>query len=218
MNMLLVASVLVAAGGAIAWLGGAERLVGNATPAVPGTETSAEKPLPISSAGSDRSDVNVVRGIGHVEPISEIRRPVFKVDGVTDTVAVSVGQQVAAGALLVSLRNQDEQAAVAEAEQQLSVAQAEREQLLAGMHPDQIEAARRRLDVLREQLRYANKHHQRTENLASKNASTEQDRDKTETDVRRIEKELRQAEAELAHLERQVREEDKHVAEALGEK
>jgi len=74
------------------------------------------------------------------------------------------------------------------------------------------EAARRKLDVLREQLRYATKHYGRVEQLVKHKAGTAEDLDEAETEVRRIGNELRQAEAELAHLERHVREEDKQVA------
>lgn len=208
MNKLLAVSVLLATGSAVAWFSGADKLVlrsGEASP--PESARSGTTPRPTD-------EIQLVRGIGYVEPASEIRRLVFKVDGVIDSVHVAVGQTVDAGAVLVSLRNHDEQAAVAEAEQQLAVATAERDQLLAGAHPDEIEAARRRLDVVAEQLRFAKKHHRRIEELAQKSATTDQERDKAETELRRTEKELQQAEAELAHLEHHVRPEDRHVVES----
>jgi HlyD family secretion protein len=136
------------------------------------------------------------------------------VDGVIENVAIGVGQSVAAGDVLMTLRNHDEQAAVAEAQQQLVVAAAERDQLLAGSHPDEIEAARRRLDVLREHLRFAQKHDRRIRELVQKNATSEHERDKAESELHRKEKELSQAEAELAQLQNAVRAEDRKVVES----
>jgi HlyD family secretion protein len=155
-----------------------------------------------------------IRGIGYVEPASEIRRLVFKIDGVVEHVAVDVGDHVEGGAVLMTLRNHDEQAALAEANKQLSVAVAQRDQLLAGAHPDEIEAARCRLDVLRENLRLAQKNDRRIRELAEKHAVSDQERDKADSDLRRCERELRQAEAEHSHLQNTVRVEDRHVVEA----
>lgn len=156
----------------------------------------------------------VVRGLGYVEPVTEVRRLVFKIDGVIETVAVQLGQRVRAGELLVALRNTDEQAEVAAAEQALALAVAEREQLLAGIHPDQILATHRRIDVLSEQLSYAEKQHKRIASLAAKNVTTTEEVDRSDTNLRQAQKALQQAEAELANLENHVRDEDRQVAEA----
>src|SRR4051812_48737126 len=64
--------------------------------------------------------INVVRGIGYVEPASDLRRMVFKIDGVVANVAVDVGQKVKEGDVLVTLANADETAQLFEAERQVA--------------------------------------------------------------------------------------------------
>ena len=57
-------------------------------------------------------EIDVVKGIGYVEPISEIRRAAFKSDGVVDAVLVEVGQVIKQGDVLARLVNREEQAAL----------------------------------------------------------------------------------------------------------
>ena len=175
--------------------------------------TNADATPPANPRSRRPSTPQRIRGIGYVEPASEIRRLVFKVDGVIEQVPVEVGERVLDGAVLMTLRNHDEQAALVEATKQLSVAVAERDQLLAGAHPDEIEAARCRLDVLREDLQLAQKNDRRIRELAEKHAVSNQERDKADSDLRRCEQELNQAEAEHARLQHAVRLEDRRVAE-----
>ncbi|MEQ8667665.1 MAG: efflux RND transporter periplasmic adaptor subunit [Pirellulales bacterium] len=155
-----------------------------------------------------------IRALGYVEPVSELRRLVFKMDGVIDACLVEVGQQVKKDDLLMTLRNQGEQAAVALSEQELAVASAERNQLLAGTPQYQVIAAEDRVELLREHVRYAEKQTERAKALQTRKSITEADFDEYETEAIRAKKSLQQAESELAHLKNVVRNVDQAVADA----
>lgn len=155
----------------------------------------------------------VVRCIGYVEPSSEIRRLVFKVDGVISSIRVEIGQRVCAGDILVSLQNGDEQAALEAAKEMFELAIAERDQLCAGIHPDKIQAAKTRVENRAEQLAYVEKQHQRIANLAAKNATSTEESDRAEADLIQAKKALLEAESELASMENHVRTVDKFVAD-----
>jgi HlyD family secretion protein len=156
----------------------------------------------------------LIRALGYVEPTSEIRRLVFKIDGVIANCLVEIGQHVKKGDVLMNLRNEAEKAAVFLAEQELAVVTAERDQLFAGTPPNQIAAAEHRVELFAEHVRHAQVHFDRTSSLIGKKASSLQDRDQAETEVVRAKRLLLQAQAELLHLKNVVRAEDKLVAEA----
>jgi len=158
-------------------------------------------------------EVEVVRGIGYVEPVSEVRRVVFKVDGVIEAVTVEVGQQVKQKDVLARLINRDEEAAVAEARAQQSLAEAQRDHVLAGIHSDRIEATAHRVDQLAEKLRHAQKRFDRLQKIASKALSADE-LEQAETDLRQAEQSLEEARADLSHLKTYVRPVDRTLAEA----
>ncbi len=177
----------------------------------------AGEPLPSPSAyGADRSSerMGTVRGTGFVEPATELRRLAFKVDGVIESCRVHVGQQVAAGEMLMSLSNGDEQAAIGVATQELALARADRQKLLSGVHQDEIAAAKRSVELLAEQRRHAHIHLDRTRKLSAARAATVADFDRAESDCCQIEIKLAQAESELRRLETFVRPEDCVQADA----
>lgn len=155
-----------------------------------------------------------VRGLGYVEPVSEIRRLVFRIDGVIQTCPVQLGRRVAKDELLATLANGDVQAAVSEAEAQLALAIAEREQLLAGIRPHQIVAAQRNVELREEQLRFARLHRDRIDRLAATKATATQELDRAESESRQAMMALSQAQADLANLEHHVRAVDIQVADA----
>lgn len=163
---------------------------------------------------SEAARARIVRGLGYVEPVSEMRRLVFQVEGVIETVPVQIGQRVEAGAVLMTLYNATEKAALVEAEQQLRLAVAKHDQLFAGVHPDQILAAKKKIDVLKERLAYAEKHHKRAAALAANKAGAVADLDQADSELRQAQQSLSQAEAELANLENHVRPSDREVADA----
>ena len=76
------------------------------------------------------NEVLTVSGIGYVEPVSEVRKLSFKIDGVIASCPVTLGQFVKKEDILLELANLDEQAEVEVAENQLALAVVEREKLL----------------------------------------------------------------------------------------
>jgi multidrug resistance efflux pump len=155
-----------------------------------------------------------VQGIGYVEPVSEIRRLAFKLDGVVRQCSVEVGQSVACGDVLMTLGDAEEAAAVAVAEKKLASAVAEREQLLAGIHPERIAAAEKKLKRLQEVAAHARKHHTRIATLHGKKTTTEAEHDEAEIALLQADAARDEAEAELTAMQKHVRPVDRAVAEA----
>ena len=151
---------------------GAGYLAQETQPPVSGPEKTPAKAAP-----------HIVRGIGFVEPTTEIRRLFFRADGVIDACAVEVGQTARRGDVLMSLRNFQEQAEVAVAQQEAVLASAERDQVIAGVNPYRIIAAERNVDLLLAQLRNAKRHYQRIHKIYERGATTVSDDDGAETDV-----------------------------------
>lgn len=179
----------------------------NVRPALPSAVAAG---LESSPAPAKRA----VQGIGYVEPAAEVRRLVFKAEGVIASVPVQIGQWVEARELLMTLDSRDEAAAVSVAEQDLAVARAEREQLVAGMHQHKIAAAKRRIERLEEQVKHHEKHRDRIARLHTSKSSTQADRDEAETNLRQSQAALAEAQAELASLEEHVRPVDRALADA----
>lgn len=167
-----------------------------------------------SAAPPTRKVQNVVRGIGFVEPATEIRRLSFPVTGVIDVCLVDVGQVVERGDLLMSLRNLSQRAELSVAEQQAVLAAAEQTQLEAGVNPFRITAAERKVELLRSKWRHAQRHYNRIHRLSARGATTLEDDDHAQTEVDTLATEVRLAEAELDQLEHHVRPADRAVAEA----
>ncbi|HET6880278.1 MAG TPA: efflux RND transporter periplasmic adaptor subunit [Pirellulales bacterium] len=168
-------------------------------------DSSSERPL---------LEERTIQGLGYVEPVSEVRRLVFKVDGVIDRCPVDVGQRVSSGEALMSLANQAEAAALAIAEQDQAAAGAEREQVLAGVDAHQIAAAKSKVKLLDERVRHARKHAERLRTLHKTKSLAEAERDRAETDLLQAEAALEQAQAELSHVQEYVRPVDRAVADA----
>jgi HlyD family secretion protein len=176
-------------------------------------------------------------GIGFVEPVTEIRKLVFKVNGVIASCPASLGQKLKKGDVLMTLDNDEERSTLAVAEQESAMAIAERDQLLAGIHPCRIKAAESKVSLLKEQLRYAQDHCERRRKLCNLQAASLEkppstplmtayaakqrdlqtasleELDQAETALVQAKTNLQQAEAELLHLQTFVRLEDKAVAE-----
>lgn len=192
----------VVAGGAFAfWIAGALPPIGDAAR----QQEVAKQP---------NAAARVIRGVGYVEPVSEIRNLTFKVDGVIETCPVNVGQSVAAGDTLSTLRNHDERSAIVVAEQELSLTKAAREKLLSGVHPAEVEAAQRRLARLEAKREYCQQVYDRELKLNQQKVSTEESLELATTELHQTQEELKEAQAELKRLETYVREEDRTLATA----
>jgi HlyD family secretion protein len=192
----------VVAGGAFAfWIAGAMPPLG---------EKLQERPAvsqPITAPST-------IYGIGYVEPVSEIRKLTFKIDGVIEKSPVRVGQHVDAGAVLSTLRNKNEQSAIAVTEKQLLLAKAVRDRLVSGVHPAELEAARRRITALEVRLKFFQQRYNREMSLKKQNVSTEEALEQVTTDMNQTTEELKEAHARLRHLETFVRTEDRAEADA----
>ena len=192
----------IVAGGAFAfWIAGA----------LPPVSGAARKQVKLRD---QPASPRVIRGVGYVEPVSEVRKLTFKMDGVIETCPVDVGQLVEAGDTLSTLRNHDERSAIVVAEQELSLAKADRNKLLSGVHPAEVEGAQRRLARLEAKLQFCQQCFDRELQLNKQKVSTEESLEKASTDLHQTQEELNEAQAELKRLETFVREEDRILATA----
>jgi len=172
---------------------------------------------PRSSAVPSAAAPKVIRALGYVEPVSEIRRLVFKVDGVIDDCRVEVGEHVKAGQVLMTLKNEREAAALEVAQQTLAVAEAEKRLLLAGAHPQEIAAAVEAAALWQERYQFAQRRLTRIEKIKQTNAITEEERDQAETDVASALRNWQRAEAIVNNLKNKVRDEDRQLVESRVE-
>jgi multidrug resistance efflux pump len=178
----------------------------------PGSIEGTTDSLPTDELATDQS--RIVRGIGYVEPASELRRLAFKADGVIGACQVVVGQKVRKGETLMALDNAERRAAIAVAERELSVAIADRQKVLSGAHESSIAAARRNYDLLEEQTRHHKRQFERVASLIKSKASTQEEFDRTQSAWRQSELGLRKAEAEWMQLKNSVRAADRQLVEA----
>jgi multidrug resistance efflux pump len=168
----------------------------------------------IAPTPSGASEERWVQGTGYVQPASELRRLVFKIDGVIGQCRAEVGSRVRAGDVLMVLDNREQEAAVALAESDLAVARAERAKVLSGSHPDEIAAAESRLAMLKEQVRHLGKELERSRRIFAGSAASEQDHEQARTNLAQKQFALGEADAALGRLRRLVRPEDRELAEA----
>jgi multidrug resistance efflux pump len=155
-----------------------------------------------------------IHGLGYIEPVSEVRKLTFKIDGIINACSVQPGDRVKAEAELAKLQNHDETAAVNVAEQELLLARAASEKLVSGVHPSQIEAARARVLELQSHVDFCARNYDRQATLFEKKAGTKEELDEAEGKLQRAREELKGAVAELQHLRTFVRREDRALAEA----
>jgi HlyD family secretion protein len=155
-----------------------------------------------------------IQGIGFVEPVTEVRKLVFKVNGVIARCRAEVGHLYKKGEVLMELDDREQRAAISVAESDWRLAEFEREKVLSGIHPRQIESAARKVELLTEQLRYWQKEHERSKELITRGSLSRADFDKTFTESCQRKTELQQAEADLRLLQDHVRVEDCNLAAA----
>ena len=173
--------------------------------------TDVRADLPDLTSTQMKSEV--IHALGYVEPVSELRRLVFKIDGVIGECRVDVGTFVKKNDVLMVLQNQSELAAVALAEMELAVSTSERNQLVAGAPAFQIKAAADKQELLHEHVRHAKKQFDRSKALFDRKSLSEEESDRAETDLIRANKSLQQAVSELEHLKNLVRPVDQAVVE-----
>ena len=155
-----------------------------------------------------------IQGIGFVEPITEVRKLVFKVNGVIARCGAELGRAYKNGDVLMELDHREQLAAMNVAEAEWKMARAERDKVFAGVNVHQIDAAVRKVERHKEQVRHLRKEHARFQALASRNSVTQSEYDKVFTEMNQRQTELQQAEANLRHLQQYVRDEDLRWREA----
>jgi multidrug resistance efflux pump len=199
-----------------AWLGGVAVLgaLGGALACLPHAGSRPEAGA--TSAGAS-SRPKWVHGVGYLEPASEVRRLVFKVNGVIDRCLVDVGSSVQKGDVLLALRNQEQQAALAMAEAERKLAAAERDKTLSGVNPFRIAALGSQLDLLEEQLRHVKRQEARARVLFPGRAISTEEYEKRCSELAQKEAARKQAAADLSYLEHFVTAEDRRLAEVRVE-
>jgi HlyD family secretion protein len=155
-----------------------------------------------------------IHGVGYVEPRSEVRRLIFRTDGVIDKCNVRVGERVTKGQILMTLWNRDQAAAVQAAERDVEVSRAEEAKVAIGVDQYQIAAARSKAERLQEEVRHMRREHERTRRMFQNSAASDVDNEQARTRLAQAEASMRNAEAELQHLEHFVRPEDLALAAA----
>ena len=165
------------------------------------------QPRPEDGAG-------MIRGVGYVEPVSQIRHLSFQVSGVIRECRIAVGDRVRAGDVLMVLENSEQHQAVQAAERELELARAKRDLTLLGPHPSQIEAAQRRVTSLEHQRKFRQAEMDRAIQLQERQSISISDYESATANARVLEAQHQEAQAALRYLETFVRGEDKCVAEA----
>jgi HlyD family secretion protein len=155
-----------------------------------------------------------VQGLGFVEPVSEVRKLAFKVNGIIGRCPGEIGRGYRRGDILIELDGREQRAALEVAEAEWKLAQAQREKILSGVNPYQIEAATHKVVMLKEQANYWEKEHDRARPLVTRGAMSTSEYDKTFTEWTQSRAEHHQAEADVRCLRLSVRDEDRKVAEA----
>ena len=195
-TLFLLTSIVFLGSTAAFWMAGAIPMQWTAAPEPAAPTTTREIP-------------GVIRVVGYVEPVSEVRKLTFKADGVIENCRVQVGQSVEAGDVLATLRNRDEQAAVGVAEQELAVAVADREKLFSGVHPQQITGAEHRAAKFKERVNLAQLMLERQRRLYDRHNLAKEELDVATTGLKTAEEELKEAEDGVVELKTRVRPHDK---------
>jgi HlyD family secretion protein len=155
-----------------------------------------------------------VQGVGYLEPVGEVRRLAFKINGVIGRCLADVGQTARQGDVLMVLRDEEQTRAVATAAAELDLAKAEQAKLLSGTNKYRIAAGQGTLEMLRERLHHAITEHARTRQMFQSRAASEVEIEEARTSLVQGECAVRNAEAELLYLNNCVTEEDRQVAAA----
>jgi multidrug efflux pump subunit AcrA (membrane-fusion protein) len=198
--MRLIIFGILALGGAV----GATLYYTNSHKSIPASSQEAKEP-------QQAEPITCVRGIGYVEPLTEVRGLSFKPGGVVRDCRVKVGTVVRRGDVLMVLEDSDESKSLSAAERELEQAKAERDDVLAGVNKFEIHAAERALDIAKERLTYAEREYERGSKLITKHAIAESDFETTKTAFKQASVEVRRADAQLQLLQHFVTEEHKLV-------
>jgi ABC exporter DevB family membrane fusion protein len=157
---------------------------------------------------------SAIEGIGYVEPASELRKLMFRADGVIRSSIVKAGDVVRKGDLLCELDNSTPRADLELARKQLAQVKADAADVIAGINPYRLKVLKHTIDRLREKVRHAKTDVARYEQLVDKGGVSKQEYDSACTSRTQAEIELRETEAELYHLRNYVTPEKKALMAA----
>ncbi len=155
-----------------------------------------------------------IQGIGYIEPVSEVRRLAFKHPGVLGEYKVQIGQLVNVGDTLAVQQNAEEQSSVALTESQLAAAKADLEKVLAGIHPDEIDAKKNAQRFSALDAEYAQRKLDRIDRLQSNQFASADEHDLAETHAKLKQADNRRLASEIRYMTHFVREVDKQAAMA----
>lgn len=171
----------------------------------------------VKSAPSQRatsSEGPEVQGMGHVEPVSEVRKLMLRAGGIVKRCSVKAGDTMRVGEPILELEDSTQRAEVEVARKNLELARAEADHVNAGVNPYRIQVAEQTAERLREKSRYWRSEGERLRKLIATHAASEQEYQAVETQRRQTEVELREQEAELEHLRKHVTAEHRALLEA----
>ncbi|MBY0587898.1 HlyD family efflux transporter periplasmic adaptor subunit [bacterium] len=156
----------------------------------------------------------IIAGIGYVEPVGEVRRLGFKIDGRVSVCNAPVGSVVKAGDLILQLDDSEERAAIELAATEVHAAEARLQELLAGSHPNELDAAEYRLQQAQHAADYAEREHRRLKSLLDTKSTSNTEADRAQSMAKQSAAAVEAAKAELTRLKNTPRPEERVVAQA----
>lgn len=157
-----------------------------------------------TDARAKSENSGMIEGIGYVEPVSELRRLMFRTGGVIRSCFVKAGDVVHKGDFLCELDDATQCADLELARKQLAQAQADAADVRAGVNPYRLKVLEHMIDRLREKVRLAKAVVERYEQLVDNGGISKQEYDSACSCRTQVEIELRETEAELHHLRNYV--------------
>jgi HlyD family secretion protein len=175
----------------------------------PRTESAA----PLADRSTPGHHREVV-GVGYVEPVSEMRKLMFRTGGVIGSCPVRAGDVVRKGQLLMELDSTTQKADVELARRLLEQARADAAHINAGINPYRLKVLEQTIERLREKVRHLATEVERYDQLAGQGGVSKQDHEGCKSRLRQAEIELREQEAELLHLHHYVTPENRAAQQA----
>ncbi len=174
------------------------------------TPSLSETRNPVSVAAT----VQEIHGIGYVEPVSEVRKLMFRTGGVIKRCYYNVGDRVKKDSVIVELEDATQRAAVEVARQNLELARADADHVNVGTNPYRLKVIEHTLDRLKEKLRFCQADVERYKALRPVGGVGKQQYEAAETLHLQTEIEIKEQEAELLHLRNTVTPEHKAMLQA----
>ncbi len=173
-----------------------------------------EQSTPTARLSPVRHDVPQVFALGRIEGLSEEIDIRAQLPGRIVQVAVSQGDQVTRGDVLIQLDDTRLSREVALAQADLDLTRARRQRLVNGAHPQEKREADALYNAKLHQLQLAQINWNRTYQLRTNNAVSQQLADEQHSRLKTLETEVAAAKARLDFLHAPAREDDLRIADA----